>query len=234
VGTALARLVSRRRTEALGALALATAGVLGAVELRHVWQRGSARSSAESGHLVEAGRAATRETVAVIREGYHAGSARENALFNVLVSFVATFGTTRAVTHLIRAGAGPFGNLVIGKRHIHHFVPGILIAFSAGGLSIGVRREGLDKWLAVPFGAGVALVFDEAALLLELEDVYWSEEGIVSVQITLGTVALLASLGLAARLMHRGEPFVLPSPAHQAGRASAAGTSPGGIGRAKR
>ncbi|HZH24491.1 MAG TPA: hypothetical protein VEY49_06270 [Solirubrobacteraceae bacterium] len=209
---ALSRVVSRRRTEILGALALASAGVLGAVELQHVWRRGSARSSAQQGDYVEAGRAATRETVAVIREGYHAGSARENALFNVLVSFVVTFAATRAITYLIRRGFGPFGNLVIGRRHIHHFVPGILIAFSAGGLSIGLRHENLDKWLAVPFGGGVALVFDEAALLLELEDVYWSKEGLVSVQITLGTVALLASLGLAARLMHRGEPFVLASP----------------------
>ncbi len=209
MGTALARLVSRRRTEALGALALATAGVLGAVELRHVWQRGSARSSAESGHLVEAGRAATRETVAVIREGYHAGSARENALFNVLVSFVATFGTTRAVTHLIRAGAGPFGNLVIGKRHIHHFVPGILIAFSAGGVAIVSRREGSGGWLAIPFGVGAALTLDESALLLELEDVYWTREGLVSVQITLATAALMAALALGLRVLRRGEHLVL-------------------------
>jgi hypothetical protein len=203
------------RTQALGLLALGTAGVLGAVELRHVWRRGSARPSAQAGHYVEAGRAATHDAVAVIREGYHAGSARENAVFNMLVAFVATFGATRAVTHLIRTGAGPFGNIVIGNRHIHHFVPGILVGFAAGGVSIGVRREQLDKWLAVPFGAGVALVFDEAALLLELEDVYWSEEGILSVQITLGTVALLASLGLAVRLVRRGEPYIL-QPAAQA------------------
>jgi hypothetical protein len=129
----------------------------------------------------------------------------------MLVAFTATFGAARAVTHIIRTGRGPFANLMVGERHIHHFVPGILVAFGAGGTSIGLRREELDKWLAVPFGAGVALVFDEAALLLALEDVYWSEQGVVSVQITLGTAALMASLGLAARLVHRGEPYVLAS-----------------------
>jgi hypothetical protein len=199
----------RRRTQAIGALALATGGLLCAVELRHVWQRGSAQASAEGGHYLQAGRAATRDTVAVVREGYHAASPRENAVFNMLAAFAATFGGARAVTHTIRAGYGPFRNLVIGPWRIHHFVPGVLIAFLAGGLSIGLRREELDKWLAVPFGGGVALVLDEAALLLRLEDVYWSEEGVVSVQITLGVGALLASLGLAARMVHRGERRVL-------------------------
>jgi hypothetical protein len=78
-----------------------------------------------------------------------------------------------------------------------------------------MRHEELDKWLAVPFGAGLALVLDEAALLLELEDVYWSREGIVSVQIALGTAALLATLGIGVRLVRRGEPLVLASPSVQ-------------------
>ena len=208
----LSGVVSRRRTEALGTLALGTVGTLCVVELRHVWRRGSAASSANAGHYVEAGRTAASETFGVLREGYHAGSTRENAVFNMLVGFAATFGGARAVTFLIRAGIGPFGNLVVGRRHIHHFVPGILVALAAGGTSIGIRREELDKWLAVPFGAGAALVFDEAALLLQLEDVYWSEEGIVSVQLTLATAALIAAVGLAVRLVRRGEPYVLGAP----------------------
>src|SRR3712207_8437960 len=51
----------------------------------------------------------------------------------------------------------------------------------------------LFRSLAIPFGAGVALTLDESALLLELEDVYWTEEGVVSVQITLATIGLLAA-----------------------------------------
>jgi hypothetical protein len=203
------RLLARRRTEAVGALALTATAVLGVLELRHLWRGSTARSSAHEGNYLQAGREATRETAAVAREGYRSGSVRENAVFNMLVAFLATFGSVRAVTYLIRAGKGPFGNLVIGDRHVHHFVPGIVIAFVAGGTSIGVRRQELDKWVAVPFGVGAALVLDEAALLLELEDVYWSAEGVVSVQITLATAALLAFLGLAVRVVRRGEPLVL-------------------------
>jgi hypothetical protein len=55
----------------------------------------------------------------------------------------------------------------------------------------------------------VALTLDEWALLLELHDVYWSEEGIVSVRMTLGTTALLGALTLARRVLNRGERRVI-------------------------
>jgi hypothetical protein len=209
---ALTRRVWRRRTETIGALALVTTGLLCALEFRQVWRRGSARATAQSGQYLKAGRAATRETVAVVRAGYQAAPSRENALFNMLAAFATTFGAARAVTHMIRAEFGPFGNLVVGRTRIHHFVPGIVVAFVAGGASIGLRREQLDRWFAIPFGGGVALVLDEAALLLELEDVYWTRKGVLSVQITMATGALLASLGLVVRLVRRGHRDVLGAP----------------------
>jgi hypothetical protein len=207
----LAGLWSRRRTETLGALAVGAAGALCALEIRSVARRGSAHR----GNSPPAPRAGTREAFAVLRQGYHAGSTRENAVFNMLAAFAATFLGARTITYAIRTTRGPFNNVVIGGRHIHHFVPGLLVAFGTGGLSIGMRHEELDKWLAVPFGAGLALVLDEAALLLELEDVYWSRKGVVSVQIALGTAALLATLGIVVRLVRRGEPLVLASPSAQ-------------------
>jgi hypothetical protein len=217
----LAQLLSRRRTEALGALAVGTAGALCAVEVRYVWRRGSARAAARAGDRLQARRAVTRETVAVLREGYHAGSTRENTVLNMFAAFGTTFGAARAITYVIRSQTGPFKNVVIGGRHIHHFVPGLLVAFVTGGLSIGMRHEELDKWLAIPFGAGLALVLDEAALLLELEDVYWTRRGVVSVQIVLGTAAFLATVGIAVRLVRRGEPLALDSSSPQS--ASVAG-----------
>jgi hypothetical protein len=74
-----------------------------------------------------------------------------------------------------------------------------------------VPRQEIDRWLAIPFGAGAALVLDEAAVLLQLEDVYWSKEGVLSVQLSFAALALLASLALAARLLRRGESTVLDS-----------------------
>ena len=199
-----------RRTQAMGAVAVA--GVLGAgvVEFTRVWRRGSAPLPTETDDLLEAAGTATLETIAVVREGYRATSTRENAVFNLLVSFTATFGITRASTALIRSGKGygVFRDLVIADRRVHHFVPGILLTLAAGGTSISVRRKPLDRWLALPFGAGAALILDEAALLLELDDVYWSEKGVLSLQVSFGAISLLAAVALGVRLLLRGESSV--------------------------
>jgi hypothetical protein len=101
----------------------------------------------------------------------------------------------------------------VGRRHIHHYVPGIVIAFVAGTGAILSRNERLEPVLAVPFGVGMGLTLDESALLLDLEDVYWSREGLLSVQITLTVIALLGALALGLRFLRRGEEVVLlPSP----------------------
>ena len=76
-----------------------------------------------------------------------------------------------------RPRVGPFRNLRVGRRHIHHFVPGIVLAFAAGAAAILTRDEGLEPKLAVPFGVGMGLTLDESALLLELDDVYWTPRG---------------------------------------------------------
>jgi hypothetical protein len=150
-------------------------------------------------------RRGARETAAALRDGYRAGTANETALMNLFLAFGGAFGAARAITALIRAEIPPLRNVRIGRRHIHHFVPGIGLCLLSGGASIVLRHEGVDHWLAVPFGAGAALVLDETALLVELEDVYWSEEGVLGVQAGLGTVALLATLALTVRMVRRGE-----------------------------
>jgi hypothetical protein len=199
----------RRRTKSLAAAAgTATACVLCAEVLR-VWRRGEAPTPARPRDLLRGGGIAARETVAVVRAGYRAGSANETAVLNLFVAFGATFAGARAVTHSIRRGMGPWRNVEIGRRHIHHFVPGILLALLSGGLSIGLRHEQLDHWLAVPFGAGAALIADETALLVELSDVYWSDKGVVSIDVSLGTITTLACLALVVRLVRRGEATVL-------------------------
>ncbi|HEX5910140.1 MAG TPA: hypothetical protein VFY44_06570, partial [Thermoleophilaceae bacterium] len=109
-----------------------------------------------------------------------------------------------------RPSVGPFRNVKVGTRHIHHFVPGIALAFASGGAAIVTRNDTVERWMALPFGVGMGLTLDESALLLELDDVYWSEEGILSVQITLAVTALLAATALAARVLMRGEQEVLP------------------------
>ena len=195
-----------RRTQAMGAVAIAGVLGAGAVELGRVWRRGSAPLPAETDHLIDAASTATLETIAVVREGYRATSDRENAVFNLLVSFTATFGITRASTALIRAGKGygSFRDLTVADRRVHHFVPGIALTLASGGTSISVRRKALDRWLALPFGAGAALILDEAALLLELDDVYWTEEGVLSVQIAFAAIAMLSAMAYLIRMLRQG------------------------------
>jgi hypothetical protein len=94
---------------------------------------------------------------------------------------------------------------VVGDRHIHHFLPGGVIALTAGGVAIGTKGDKLDKYLAFPFGVGVALVLDETALLLELDDVYWTEEGVLSVQIAFAAIAMLSALAYLIRMLRHAQ-----------------------------
>ncbi len=200
-----------RRTWMLGAASLGMTAIVLADEVRRVWRRGSAPLPGETQDVLGAGAEAVRETVAVARAGYEGGTTREHALLNLLGSFTITFGLARLSTLVIRrhGRVGPMRNWRVRGRHIHHFVPGIVLAFLAGGASVLSRDERHDPALAVPFGIGVALTLDESALLLRLDDVYWTEEGIVSVQITLGALGTLAAAALARRVLRRGEREVL-------------------------
>jgi hypothetical protein len=204
-----------RGTLVLGALATTTVAAVLAVEVGRVWKRGSAPLPQEADDLLLAAEEAVAETAQVARAGYREVSTRENSTFNLLTSFAATFLIVRTVTHLLRARptVGPFRSLRVGRRHIHHFVPGIVIAFAAGTAAILTRDETLEPVLAVPFGIGMGLTLDESALLLELEDVYWSREGLLSVQITLAVMAMLGALALGLRFLRRGEQVVLEAPA---------------------
>lgn len=151
-----------------------------------------------------AGRA-TQDTVVVALEGYSAAPRQETVLFNLLSGFAFAFAFARISTAGIRDGWWPAGNVRIGGRHIHHFVPGIVIAFAAGTAALVTEDSDLETALAIPFGVGVGLTFDEAALLLDLRDVYWTREGLLSVQLSLGGLALLSGTILALRMLRRGE-----------------------------
>jgi hypothetical protein len=186
-----------RGTLLLGALATATLATLIAVEVRRARRSGSEEAVAD--------------VARVARAGYRDVPTRENSMFNLLTSFATTFMVVRTVTYALRTRrtVGPFRSLRVGRRHIHHYVPGIVIALASGAAGIVTRDERLEPVLAVPFGIGMGLTLDESALLLELEDVYWTREGLLSVQITLTVMAMLGALALGLRFLRRGEELVL-------------------------
>ncbi|MFF4652653.1 hypothetical protein [Streptomyces sp. NPDC001380] len=116
-----------------------------------------------------------------------------------LLAFVLTFLATRTVTRLIRAGRGPFRNVSSGGVHIHHVVPGILLAVTGGFAAVAAPGQGAGKAAAgVVFGVGAGLVMDEFALVLHLQDVYWTEEGRRSVEMVVLTAAAVGVVLLGA------------------------------------
>jgi hypothetical protein len=200
-----------RRTVVLGVVAIASVAAFVVTEVGHVWRRGSAPLPSEADNLLVAAEEAVAETVVAARVGYQDVSVRENATFLLLTSFVTIFISARTISYLLRRRktVGPFRDLTVGRRHIHHFVPGIALIMLSGGAAILTRDETLEPKLAVFFGAGMGMTLDESALLLQLEDVYWTREGLLGVQIALGTAATFAALALAHRFTRRGEELVL-------------------------
>jgi hypothetical protein len=200
-----------RRTIGIGVVAFGTLTGMAVLEVGRIWRRGSAPLPGETDDLIAAAEQAVGETVHAAVAGYQDAPERANALFNLLASFVGTFVVARTITTVLRGRptVGPFRNLRVGRRHIHHFVPGIVLAFVSGAVAIVSSKHDIEPKLAVPFGIGMGLTLDESALLLQLEDVYWSEEGLLSVQISLAVAALIGAAGLGARFLWRGEQLVL-------------------------
>lgn len=121
-------------------------------------------------------------------------------MFLALLAFLVTFLVTRAITRQIRAGKGPFGNVSAGGTHIHHVVPGLIILLLGGVLALGSGEHGIWRQVAgILFGIGAALVLDEFAMVLHLDDVYWSREGRLSADaVTLAAVVLFCAMLVAA------------------------------------
>jgi hypothetical protein len=112
----------------------------------------------------------------------HAFDDAKRPLFLLLVGFILTFLVVRLNTRLTRRHGRShlrIGSLVTpGGLHIHHSVFGIIGMVVAGILTFALQPG--SPWLeflAFVFGCGAALTLDEFALILHLEDVYWTGEG---------------------------------------------------------
>jgi hypothetical protein len=112
---------------------------------------------------------------------YRAG---RESLFFLLLAFLLTFVIARTYTRLSRQRGWRSGS--VQGVHLHHLVPGI-VASLAAGTAIIAFRPGDESMLALSslFGVGAALTLDEFALILHLDDVYWTREGRSSIEATL-------------------------------------------------
>jgi hypothetical protein len=195
---------SEQITAGLAVVAFASAGTVLSGQFARMWRRRAAGTGDGDG-VIEAAPAAALDTVGVAVEGYTAAPRSETVLFNLLAGFLGAFGFVRLSTYGIRGGWWPLSDTSVGGRHIHHFVPGILISFTSGTVAMLTDEDAVEDRLAIPMGIGMGLTFDEAALLLDLRDVYWTREGLLSIQLSLGLTAILGSAILGMRMLQRGE-----------------------------
>ena len=147
-------------------------------------------------------------------------SSGRNHLIAFTLGLLITFLGIRANTRLIRANVRWwFHDIKPGGLHIHHMVVGVVVMVIAGLVTIATNPHGF--WgiaTAVAFGGGVGLTLDEFALILHLENVYWQDQGRVSVDAVIVTIT--------AALMFLGglQPFNVAGASPLA--RSAAGSSP--------
>lgn len=131
--------------------------------------------------------------------------------FVLLGAFLGAFLFIRTSARLIRSPKvswWPGSVKTKSGLHLHHLVWGIVLLLTSGFLNF-VLKPG-SPWaeiLAGGFGVGAGLTLDEFALWVHLEDVYWTQEGRISLDAVVVAALLggLIVLGLA--------PFDLPNQA---------------------
>lgn len=109
---------------------------------------------------------------------------RRERLFLASVGFFTAALVVRGITIAIHNNIGPFHNVTMRGRHIHHLVWGILLLLLVGYswlVEIGTGGPSTfhiaDRLTSMLYGVAAALTLDEFALWLNLSDVYWQREG---------------------------------------------------------
>ncbi|HEY1284712.1 MAG TPA: hypothetical protein VGF04_01370 [Solirubrobacterales bacterium] len=119
----------------------------------------------------------------------------KDGVFLVLVGFLLSFGFIRMSTRLMRSPRVPWwpGSVVSESGvHVHHLVFGIvtmMVAGTAGFVALG--ENPYTDICAFAFGIGAGLTIDEFALWVYLEDVYWADEGRLSIDATAIAAAMM-------------------------------------------
>ncbi len=137
--------------------------------------------------------------------------------FLVLAAFLLSFLFIRTSARMIRAQVSwwPGDVQTNSGLHLHHLVWGISL-MTASGFAAFALDTPADPWYplaAIGFGIGAGLTFDEFALWIHLEDVYWTQEGRASLD---AVVLVTAFMGL---VVIGTKPFGLDEPESVSGTA---------------
>jgi len=146
--------------------------------------------------------------LAIYRERFPQ-SKRERLFLGSLGFFVTAF-VVRGITLAIHNNIGPFHDVSMHGRHIHHMVWGILLLLTVGYCWLTEIGTGaVDSWpiagriTAMLYGVAAALILDEFALWLNLSDVYWQREGRESYE-AMALFGSLLAMALFGRSLLRG------------------------------
>lgn len=103
-------------------------------------------------------------------------SRRREVPFMIFFWFLLSFIVSRFWIILMTANIIPDMYLDVRGIHVHHFVYGMVIVIITGFIGL-VSRDFTTlhiHGLAIAFGVGLGLIFDEVSLFLLLEDNYWA------------------------------------------------------------
>jgi hypothetical protein len=140
--------------------------------------------------------------------GFSGSAAPRTSVLLLFAAFLISFLFIRTSARLMRSPKvtwWPGSVKTEGGLHIHHLVFGIILMLIGGTMGFAVD-ETQSPWIeiaAVAFGIGAGLTFDEFALWVHLEDVYWSDEGRQSVDaaiIAIAFVGLVMTGAFSAKL----------------------------------
>lgn len=137
--------------------------------------------------------------IALLSDAEHSG---REAAFLVLLGFVGSFLFIRTSARMIRAQVKWWpGNVETDSGlHLHHLVWGISLMIITGFL--GYAMAPATPWYqftAFLFGVGCGLTLDEFALWVHLDDVYWTDEGRISLDAVVLVVAFMGLVVIGVR-----------------------------------
>jgi hypothetical protein len=160
-----------------------------------------------------------------LRKQYHriAEDPQSERAFLSAVGFTGAFAACRGVTHAIKAGVGPFGNMSVGGRHLHHSTPGILGLLGIGFLWTQTAYVGHDRppqWgsriTSSMYGICSAMTLDEFALWMDLQDDYWDAAGRKSIDAVMLFGGLLSIVAIVSAVLDDND--VMPNWIKELGR----------------
>jgi hypothetical protein len=124
-------------------------------------------------------------------------SAQKNLPLRALLTFIVTVGVARTLVFFT-----PNSFFVeVNGTHIHHLTWGILILALCAYLDLVLIGKKWHSWLALLYGVGLGLTFDEFAMWIKLTTKYWSWLSYTAV-LLIAILLLIATGGSAFQHRH--------------------------------